>query len=131
LADSFVHDNGNDAIAGLEQAFALLPRVEAIEKRLKPAIHDDTLQPVPQSLVLLKDWATKAAIKGLITPTEHETITSFARLADRAVQVDDFAQDFNAQSYRHTPAGDEQNVKVESSMDRPAEAQRAIAAQFR
>ncbi len=131
LADSFVHDNGNDAIAGLEQAFILLPRVEAIEKRLKPAIHDGTLLPVPQSLVLLKDWATKAAIKGLITPTEHETITSFARTADRAVQVDDFAQDFDAQSYRLTPAGGESGANAESSADRPTEPQRPKAAQFR
>lgn len=115
LADSFVHARSDDAIAGLEQAFALLPRVEAIEKRLKPAIYDGTLESIPQSLISLKDWATTAAIKGLITPVEHEAITSFARLADRAVQVDDFAQDFDAGSYKLASADGKTDSKAPSA----------------
>jgi acyl-CoA dehydrogenase len=100
LAGSYVHHDANDAIACIEQAFGLWPEVEAIEKRLKATIHDHGLDPLPQNLGAMDEWATAAAIKGMITPQEQGTLRDFARLAARAVHVDDFAQDFDADSYR-------------------------------
>ena len=99
LAGSYVHRDAVDAIACIEQAFALLPRVEAIEKRLKQAIHEKRLQPLPQSLVLMQDWIKQAGASGLVSLEEQASMSDFARLAERAINVDDFSQDFDAKSY--------------------------------
>ncbi|HEX7643098.1 MAG TPA: acyl-CoA dehydrogenase [Burkholderiaceae bacterium] len=100
LAGSYVHHDANDAIACIEQAFGLWPQVEAIEKRLKATIRDGGLAPLPQNLAAVDEWAKSAAAKGMLTAEEHGTLTDFARLAARAIHVDDFAQDFDAGSYR-------------------------------
>jgi acyl-CoA dehydrogenase len=100
LADSYVHPDASDAIGCIEQAFGLWPAVEAIERRLKATIQDHGLDPLPQNLAAMDAWATAAAIKGMITPQEQGTLRDFARLAARVVHVDDFAQDFDAGSYR-------------------------------
>ncbi len=102
LAGSYVHRDAADSIACIEQAFNLWPEVEAIEKRLKATIHDHGLEPLPQSLPLMENWARTAAAKNMITPQEQGVLFDFARLATRAVHVDDFAQDFDAGSYRRS-----------------------------
>ena len=107
LAGSYVHHDANDAIAGIEQAFGLWPQVEAIEKRLKATIHDGGLAPLPQNLDAVDEWAAVAAAKGMITPQEQGVLGDFARLAARAVHVDDFPQDFDAGSYRQTEKPEE------------------------
>jgi acyl-CoA dehydrogenase len=96
LADSFVQSEISDPVSCAEMAFALLPKVELIEQRLKPAIRAGALSPVPQSLPAMQDWVTKAAMLGVINMEERRVMADFARFADVSVHVDDFPQDFNA-----------------------------------
>jgi acyl-CoA dehydrogenase len=98
LADSFVQGEIGDPISCGEMAFALLSQVEAIEKRLKPAIQSGILTPIPQSLVSMQEWVTNTATAGMLNAEEQRTMSDFARFTDTAVQVDDFPQDFNASS---------------------------------
>ena len=91
LADSFVQGEVDDAISCCEMAFRLLRQVEAIEKRMKPAILSGTLEPIPQSLVSMQEWIIRAAQMGMLDTDEQRTMSDFACFADLAVQVDDFA----------------------------------------
>ena len=118
LAGSYLHHDAADALACIEQAFALWPEVEAIERRLKATIQDGGLEPLPQNLAALEDWIEAAAAKHMITEEERGAVRDFARLAARAVHVDDFAQDFDAGSYRrseeprHEHGGDRHLTRV-------------------
>ena len=96
LADCFVADDISDPIACGEMAFTLLPQVEAIEHRFKPAIHSGALAPIPQSLVEMQEWVAGAASSGLITAEERHLMSDFARFADVSIHVDDFSQDLDA-----------------------------------
>ncbi|SFD34193.1 acyl-CoA dehydrogenase [Collimonas sp. OK412] len=78
-----------------ELAFQLIPQVNAIEARLKPAIQAGTLPPLPQSLIEMLHWITAAAASGDITEAEQQVLHDFAHCGDISVQVDDFPQDFN------------------------------------
>ena len=78
-----------------ELAFQLIPQVNAIEARLKPAIQAGTLPPLPQSLIEMQYWVAAAAASGDITEAEQQVLHDFARFGDISVQVDDFPQDFN------------------------------------
>ncbi|AMO94140.1 acyl-CoA dehydrogenase, C-terminal domain protein [Collimonas fungivorans] len=78
-----------------ELAFQLIPQVNAIEARLKPAIQAGTLPPLPQSLIEMQYWVAAAAASGDITEAEQQVLHDFARYGDISVQVDDFPQDFN------------------------------------
>ena len=84
-----------DPIAVTLAAFDLYPQVEAIERRLKDAMRSGVIARAPQNLTLLDDWAVDAQGKGLITAQERELIGRFAAYADQAIQVDDFAPDFD------------------------------------
>ncbi len=84
-----------DPIAVTLAAFELYPQVEAIERRLKDAVRGGVIARAPQNLTLLDDWAAEAQGKGLITAQERELIGRFAAYADQAIQVDDFAPDFD------------------------------------
>ncbi len=84
-----------DPIAVTLAAFELYPQVEAIERRLKDAMRSGVIARAPQNLTLLDDWAVDAQGKGLITAQERELIGRFAAYADQAIQVDDFAPDFD------------------------------------
>ncbi|HAT31123.1 MAG TPA: acyl-CoA dehydrogenase [Janthinobacterium sp.] len=98
LADCFVAEDMSDPIACGELAFALLPQVEAIEHRFKPAFHSGALAPIPQSLPEMQDWVTGAAANGLITAEERRAMSDFARFTDLSVHVDDFPADLSAAS---------------------------------
>jgi len=98
LADTFVQGDISDPVSCAEIALALLPQVEVIEKRLKPAIRRGTLPPMPQSLIAMQDWITHCASLGMINPDERRTMADFARFTDVSVHVDDFPQDLNAAS---------------------------------
>jgi acyl-CoA dehydrogenase len=78
-----------------ELAFQLIPQVNAIEARLKPAIQAGTLAPLPQSLVEMQHWIRAAAASGEISEQEQQVLQDFARCGDISVQVDDFPQDFD------------------------------------
>lgn len=80
-----------------ELAFQLIPQVNAIEARLKPAFQAGTLALLPQSLIEMQHWITAAAASGDITEQEQQVLQDFAYYGDISVQVDDFPQDFNLQ----------------------------------
>jgi acyl-CoA dehydrogenase len=86
---------GQSPLAFGELAFQLIPQVNAIEARLKPAIQAGTLPPLPQSLIEMQHWITAAAAGGDITEAEQQVLHDFAHCGDISVQVDDFPQDFN------------------------------------
>jgi len=94
LADSFVQEDVGDAVSCCEMAFRLLRQVEAIEMRLKPVILSGTLDPIPQSLVLMQEWIDRADKAGMLDADEKRTMSDFARFTDRTVQVDDFAPEY-------------------------------------
>lgn len=96
LADGFLADDLRDPVACGELAFGLLPQVEAVEHRLKPAVRAGQLDAMPQSLPEMEEWVTQAAAKGLVTPEERRALSDFARFTDLSVRVDDFPPDLNA-----------------------------------
>jgi len=98
LADSFVQGESSDAISSCEMAFRLLPQFEEIERRLKPAIHSGSVDPIPQDLAAMQDWVAHATSNGTINAPERRIMLDFTRFTGLSVQVDDFPQDFNASS---------------------------------
>lgn len=96
LADGYLADELRDPVACGELAFALLPLVESIEHRLKPAIKSGKLESIPQSLPQMEAWVTQAASQGLLTPEERRAMSDFARFTDLSVHVDDFPADLGA-----------------------------------
>jgi acyl-CoA dehydrogenase len=84
-----------DELGSIELAFAAYPAVEAIERRLRDAFKSHELPRMPQALPLLLDWADEALAKSLISAQERDTITHFVKHADKVIQVDDFAPDFD------------------------------------
>ena len=96
LADSYLADELRDPVACGELAFALLPMVESIEHRLKPAFKSGELESVPQSLPDMERWITQVAAQGLLTPEERRAMSDFARFTELSVRVDDFPPDLNA-----------------------------------
>nr|WP_315393216.1 acyl-CoA dehydrogenase [uncultured Duganella sp.] len=96
LADGFLADDLRDPVACGELAFGLLPQVEAVEHRLKPAVRAGQLESMPQSLPRMEEWIAQAASQGLVTPEERRALSDFARFTDLSVHVDDFAPDLNA-----------------------------------
>jgi acyl-CoA dehydrogenase len=99
LADSFVEGKSHvDTISSCEMALELLPQFQLIEHRLKAAMRDGVIGPIPQNLTAMRDWVTRATSAGVINVTERSVMLDFAHFADIAVRVDDFPQDFNIQS---------------------------------
>jgi acyl-CoA dehydrogenase len=96
LADGYLADDLRDPVACGELAFALLPLVESIEHRLKPAIKSGKLDSIPQSLPEMEGWITQAAAQGLLMPEERPAMSDFARFTDLSVRVDDFPADLGA-----------------------------------
>ena len=96
LSGSFLADDLRDPVACGELAFGLLAMVDGIEHRLKPAIKEGKLPPIPQSLPEMEGWIAHAASQGLMTPEERRAMSDFARYTDLSVHVDDFAPDLDA-----------------------------------
>jgi acyl-CoA dehydrogenase len=96
LADGYLADDLRDPVTCGELAFALLPMVESIEHRLKPAIKSGKITSMPQSLPEMAEWTTQVASQGLLTPEERRALSDFARFTDLSVHVDDFPPDLNA-----------------------------------
>ncbi|CAJ0737969.1 acyl-CoA dehydrogenase [Ralstonia mannitolilytica] len=95
LADSYCPTPDIDPIAYGEEAFRLQPTVDAIEQRLKPAIREGKLPPVPQSLPDFEAWTAQAVAQKLIDEAERKQLCDYARFGEHAVAVDDFPPDFN------------------------------------
>lgn len=84
-----------DPIAATLEAFDLYPQVAKIELRLRSAIRTGAVPRIPQNLTLAENWAKRAQAAGLISDEEVAAVTRFADLAHQAIQVDDFAPDFD------------------------------------
>ncbi|MET0266286.1 MAG: acyl-CoA dehydrogenase [Duganella sp.] len=96
LEGVFLADDLRDPVACGELAFALLPQVESIEQRLKPAVRVGQLDGMPQNLPDMEAWCANAAALELISPEERRVLADYARFTDLSVHVDDFPADLNA-----------------------------------
>jgi acyl-CoA dehydrogenase len=94
LAGSYVPRVDVDTIGYGELAFELTPGVSAIERRLRDAIRQGQLAPLPQNLAGLGAWAQTAQQLALIDADERKLLEDYARYAAEVVRVDDFAADF-------------------------------------
>ncbi|WP_118179016.1 acyl-CoA dehydrogenase [Paraburkholderia phosphatilytica] len=94
IADSYVPHVDVDALGYGEVVFALTPRVAEIEHKLRAAVKDGRLAPMPQSLAQLDAWTDIALGKGLIDAEERRILDDYARYGAEVVKVDDFPADF-------------------------------------
>jgi len=94
LADSYMPQPDIDKLAYGELAFRLLPQVDLIEARLKPAVRQGLLAPLPISREAFTPWRSQALAAQLISGEEGELLGRYVEYADHAIQVDDFPQDF-------------------------------------
>ncbi|MES2105574.1 MAG: acyl-CoA dehydrogenase [Pseudomonadota bacterium] len=98
LADIFMSKIGADPGSYGETALQMLPQVESIEQRLKQAVREGSLDPMPQSFIDMQQWISYAADKGAIDGMEQSVLAEFASYGNQVVQVDDFPPDFGAES---------------------------------
>jgi acyl-CoA dehydrogenase len=94
LANSYIPRPEIDKLAYGELGFRLLPQVELIEARLKPAIKQGVLEPMPISATAFTTWRVKARALDLISDDEDALLGRYVEYADHGIQVDDFPQDF-------------------------------------
>ena len=94
LANSYIPRPEVDKLAYGELAFRLLPQVELIEGRLKAAVKQGTLDPMPISSTAFTAWRIKARALDLISADEDDWLARYVEYADHGIQVDDFPQDF-------------------------------------
>ncbi|MDO8439124.1 MAG: acyl-CoA dehydrogenase [Telluria sp.] len=87
LADGFVANDASDPVACGEMALALLPQVEAIEKRLK----SNARERMPQDLSAMQAWLATAQADGAISSQEEGILTRFSELSAACIRVDDFS----------------------------------------
>ncbi|WP_233829457.1 acyl-CoA dehydrogenase [Paraburkholderia sp. ZP32-5] len=95
VADSYVPYADADVLGYGELAFALNPRVTQIERKLRDAVKQGRLAPMPQSLAQLAAWTDEAERQGLIDADERRVLDDYARYAEQVVKVDDFSADFD------------------------------------
>lgn len=98
LADTFIHGEPNDIISNCEMALRLLPKFKMIELRLKEAVRNGTVAPIPQNLAEMRDWVLQATLSCLINNEEAQLILDYTHLVNSSIQVNDFAKDFNETS---------------------------------
>jgi len=96
IADMFMQGDISDPIFCSEQALKLLSEVKEIESRLRRLALGGSIRPMPQSLILMQEWVGECYRAGVLNTQEYRVMTTFVRLADAAVHVDDFPQDLNA-----------------------------------
>jgi acyl-CoA dehydrogenase len=94
LANSSLPRPEIDKLAYGELGFRLLPQVELIDARLKPAIRQGLLEPMPIAATAFTAWRVKARALDLISDDEDALLARYVEYADHAIQVDDFPQDF-------------------------------------
>ncbi|KND59370.1 Butyryl-CoA dehydrogenase [Candidatus Burkholderia verschuerenii] len=81
-------------IARGEKLLALMPAVTAMESRLRRAMRDGDIAPLPQHPDEIENWARTAAAGGFIEESEVAMLRDWSRHAREAVKVDDFPSDF-------------------------------------
>ncbi|MFM0571203.1 acyl-CoA dehydrogenase [Paraburkholderia caledonica] len=95
VSDSYVPHPDVDALGYGELVFELNPRFTQIEQKLREAVKERRLEPMPQSVVQLAAWADAALQQGLIDADERRVLGDYARYAAQVVKVDDFPADFD------------------------------------
>lgn len=84
----YVPDNSVEQLGLLEEAFRVVKRAEAIDKKVRAAVKAKTL-PKAKGAALY----ASALEKGLITNDEHAVLVRAEELRNAAIQVDDFSQE--------------------------------------
>jgi acyl-CoA dehydrogenase len=84
-----------DALGYGELVFELNPRFTQIEQKLRDAVKQGLLEPMPQSLPQLAAWTDAAQKKGLIDADDRRVLDDYARYGAQVVKVDDFPADFD------------------------------------
>jgi acyl-CoA dehydrogenase len=95
VSDSYVPHPDVDPLGYGELLFALNPRFTAIEQKLRDAVKQGLLEPMPQSLAQLGAWTATAQQQGLVDADERQVLDDYARYGVEVVKVDDFASDFD------------------------------------
>ncbi|MGF6665196.1 acyl-CoA dehydrogenase [Paraburkholderia atlantica] len=95
VADSYLPHPDVDALGYGELVFALNPQFTLIEHKLRDAVKQGLLEPLPQSLPQLAAWTDAAQRQGLIDADERRVLDDYARYGAQVVKVDDFPADFD------------------------------------
>ncbi|MDR5750891.1 MULTISPECIES: acyl-CoA dehydrogenase [unclassified Caballeronia] len=94
IADSYAPPADINPLGYGELVFALSPRFDAIERKLRPEVKAGALRPMPQSLPEIDAWAAEAEARGLIDAGQRQVLVDYARYGAELVKVDDFPADF-------------------------------------
>lgn len=95
VSDSYVPHPDVDALGYGELVFELNPRFTEIDQKLREAVKQGLLEPMPQSLPQLAAWTDAALHKGLIDADDRRVLEDYAKYGAQVVQVDDFPPDFD------------------------------------
>ncbi|MCX4157545.1 MULTISPECIES: acyl-CoA dehydrogenase [Paraburkholderia] len=95
VSDSYVPHPDVDALGYGELVFELNPRFTEIDQKLRDAVKQGLLEPMPQSLPQLAAWTETAQQKGLIDADDRRVLEDYARYGAQVVKVDDFPADFD------------------------------------
>ena len=95
VSDSYVPHPEVDALGYGELVFELNPRFTQIDEKLRDAVKQGLLAPMPQSLADLAAWTDAARQQGLIDADERRVLDDYARYGAQVVKVDDFPTDFD------------------------------------
>ena len=95
VSDSYVPHPDVDALGYGELVFELNPRFTEIDQKLRNAVKQGLLEPMPQSLPQLAAWTETAQQKGLIDADDRRVLEDYARYGAQVVKVDDFPADFD------------------------------------
>ncbi|NPT38608.1 acyl-CoA dehydrogenase [Paraburkholderia xenovorans] len=95
VSDSYVPHPDVDALGYGELVFELNPRFTQIDQKLREAVKQGLLEPMPQSLPQLAAWTDAAQKKGLLDADERRVLDDYARYGAQVVKVDDFPADFD------------------------------------
>ncbi|MFM0740536.1 acyl-CoA dehydrogenase [Paraburkholderia xenovorans] len=95
VSDSYVPHPDVDALGYGELVFELNPRFTQIDQKLRDAVKQGLLSPLPQSLPQLAAWTDEAEQKGLLDADDRRVLEDYARYGAQVVKVDDFPADFD------------------------------------
>jgi acyl-CoA dehydrogenase len=94
VSDSYVPHPDVDPLGYGELLFALSPSIDAIDRKLRDAVKQGLLAPMPQSLAHLAEWTANAQQQGLLDTDERRVLDDYARYGAEVIKVDDFEPDF-------------------------------------
>ena len=84
----FYPTSHNEALARQEEAFAVIKKAEATDRKIREAVHSKKLAKEKGAKLV-----ASAFEKGIITAEEHKNLMRAEELRFQAILVDDFSQD--------------------------------------